>query len=155
MMGNMDTMPSHDDANLILRLYELRRDETMRKARKWFAENYFVTNLEEAGALCPPGSQENAYLRQVTSYWEMAASFVASGVLNQELFFQSNQEMLLVWIRVRGILPAMRTATKAPKIWKNLETAGAAYIEYLNRTAPGTFEGFEERMGRPAPKPQS
>jgi hypothetical protein len=155
MMGNMDTMPSHDDANLILRLYELRRDETMRKARKWFVENYFATNLEEAGALCPPGSQENAWMRQVTSYWEMAASFVASGVLNQELFFQSNQEMLLVWIRVRGILPGMRTAMKSPGIWKNLETVGNACIEYLNRTAPGTFEVFVERMGRPAPKPQS
>jgi hypothetical protein len=148
-------MPSHDDANLILRLYELRRDETMRKARQWFVENYFASNLEEAGALCPPGSQENAYMRQVTSYWEMAASFVAGGVLNQELFFQSNQELLLVWMRVRGILPDMRIKMKSPRAWKNLEAVGNAYIEYLQRTAPGTFEGFEERMARPAPKPQS
>ena len=148
-------MPSHDDAKLILRLYELRRDETMRKARQWFVENYFISSLEEAGALCPPGSQENAYLRQVTSYWEMAASFVATGILNQELFFQSGQELLLVWMRVRGCLAEMRKAMSAPNAWKNLETVGNAYIEYLNRTAPGTFAGFEERMTRPAAKPQS
>ena len=67
MMGNMDTMPSHDDANLILRLYEMRREETMRKARQWFVQNYYVNTLEDSGALCPPGSEENAYLRMVTS----------------------------------------------------------------------------------------
>lgn len=152
MMGIMDTMPSHDDANLILRLYELRREETMRKARQWFVENFYAASLEEAEVLCPPDSQQHAYLRQVTSYWEMAASFVAGGILNQELFFQSNQELLLVWVRVRALLPEMRATMKSPRAWKNLEQTGNAYIEYLNRTAPGTFDGFVERMGRPKPK---
>src|SRR5689334_11559267 len=105
-MEDMETMASHEDAQLILRLYELRREDTLRKARAWFVQNYHVTTLEESNALCPPGSEQNAFLRMVTSYWEMAASFVVCGVLNQELFFQSNQELLLVWTRVRGIVPA-------------------------------------------------
>lgn len=147
-------MPSHDDANLILRLYELRREETMRKARAWFVQSYHVRSLEDSGALCPPGSEQNAYMRMVTSYWEMAASFVASGTLNQELFFQSNTELLMVWIRVRGIVADVRKFMNSPNAWKNLETVGNAFIEYYERTAPGAFEAFEKRMG-PAPNAQS
>jgi L-rhamnose mutarotase len=143
----MDTMPSHEDANLILRLYDLRREETMRKARQWFVQNYYVSNLEEAGALAPPGSQENAYVRQVTSYWEMAASFVTAGVLNMELFFQSNQELLLVWTRVSPIAADMRRFMKSPNTWKNLEAVGKAYVEYWERTAPGAYEAFKQRLG--------
>jgi hypothetical protein len=151
----MDTMPSHEDAKLILRLYELRREETMRKARQWFVQNYHVKSLEDSGVLCPPGSEQNAYLRMVTSYWEMAASFVASGVLHQELFFQSNQELLLVWMRVRGVIGEMRKFMNSPNAWKNLETVGNAFIEHWNRTAPGAFEAFEKRMAPPAQNPKS
>lgn len=140
-------MPSHQDADLILHLYELRREETMRKARKWFVENYYVNTLEDSGALCPAGSQENAYLRMVTSYWEMAASFVTAGILNMELFFQSNQELLLVWTRVRPIAPEMRKFMKNANVWKNLETVGDAYIGYFERTSPGAYEAFRQRIG--------
>lgn len=155
MITSMDTMPSHEDANLIMRLYELRREDTMRKARQWFVENFHVNSLEEIGALCPPGSPQNAYLRMVTSYWEMAASFVASGVVNQELFFQSNQELLLVWSRVRAHASAMRAFTRNPLAWKNLETVGNAFIEYWERTAPGAFEAFMERTNPAALKPKA
>ena len=145
-------MPSHQDANLILRLYELRREDTMRKARAWFVQNYYVKTLEDSTALCPPGSQENAYLRMVTSYWNMAASFITAGVLNMELFFQSNQELLLVWTRVRPIVDEMRKFMKSPNTWKNLETVGNAYIEHWDRSSPGAYEAFRQRMGT---KPQT
>ena len=146
----MDTMPSHEDANLILRLFELRREETMRKARQWFSANFHVHSLDEYRALCPPGSEQNAYARMVTSYWEMAASFVAGGVLNQELFFQSNQELLLVWTRVRGIIGEMRTSMHSPQSWRNLEAVGNAYIEYWNSISPDAYPAFVERLGSPA-----
>ncbi len=151
----MDAKPSHEDANLILRLYELRREETMRRARTWFVQHFHVSSLESLQALCPPASDQNTYFRMVVTYWEMAASFVASGVLNKELFFQSNQELLLVWSRVHGLVAEMRTAYRNPNSWKNLETVGNAYIEYLERTAPGAYASFRERMGPPASKPKS
>ncbi len=142
-------MASHEDAKLILRLYDLRREETMRMARQWFAAKFHANNMEAVQALCPPGSEQNAYFRMVTSYWEMAASFVVSGVLNQDLFFQSNQELLLVWTRVRGIAQEMRSAFKNPNYWKNLEAAGNAFIEHWNRTAPEAYAAFQERIGPP------
>ncbi len=143
----METLPSFEDANLILRLYELRREETMRKAREWFTANFHAGSPQDMAALCPPGSQENAYFRMVTSYWNMAASFVTCGVLNQELFFQSGGELLLVWTRVRGFIEQARIANKSPNMMKNLEIVGNAFIEYWQRTSPGAFEAFLERAG--------
>jgi hypothetical protein len=151
----MDSTPTHEDANLILRLYELRREETLRRARAWFAQNFHVTSMESLQALCPPASEQNAYFRMVVTYWEMAASFVASGVLNKDLFFQSTQELLLVWSRVRGVVAEMRVAYKNPNSWKNLEAVGNSYIEHLERTAPGAYAAFRERLGPPAAKPRS
>ena len=85
-MANHST---YDDANLILRLYELRREERMRAARKWFMESFGPETLADFRALCPPGSENNASFRQVSTYYEMVASFITSGVLNEELYFQS------------------------------------------------------------------
>ena len=107
---------TYDDVNLILRLYEMRREARMREARKWFTGSFKVKTFEEFQALCPPGSEPNASYRMVTTYWEMVASFLTSGVLNAELFYQSGRELLFVWERVRDIVPSScATAFKHPR----------------------------------------
>lgn len=138
--------PSFDDANLILRLYELRRDDRMREARKWFVGNFRPQSVEEMMAAVPPGSGMNESFRMVTSYWEMAASFVTSGVLNPELFFQSNQELLLVYLRVKPVLPAYREAIKNPKAMLNLETVALEFTAWWEDRAPGALAAFAERV---------
>jgi hypothetical protein len=142
----MHARATYDDARLILSLYETRREERLRKARAWFAGSFKPRSLEDFAALCPPGSDENASYRMVTTYWEMVASFVTSGVLSQELFFQSGRELLLVWERLREILPALREKNKDPFAYANLETVATAYIEYLDRRAPGTYAAFAARQ---------
>ena len=92
MAGKRSKSPrlaTYEDANLLLRLYELRRDERMRTARTWFARNFRAGTLEEFDKLCPADSEENASFRMVVSYWEMAASFVTRGILHQDLFMQN------------------------------------------------------------------
>jgi hypothetical protein len=138
---------TYDDVNLILKLYELRREEKMRAARSWFSANFKCKSMAEFGQLCPPGSEANAMMRQVTSYWEMAASFVTAGVLNEELLFANSRELLFVWIRVEPIIGEMRAAFKDPNFMKNLETAAKSYGEYLNRTSPETYQTFKARVG--------
>jgi hypothetical protein len=145
----MSNQATYDDANLILRLFELRREEKLRQARDWFVMNFRATSLEEAMKVIPMGSQENAYFRMVVSYWEMAASFVTAGVLNQDLFFESNGELVGVWERVRFILPGFRAMTKNPEAWKNLEKVGNAYIEYMKSKGPGVYESFQAMMNMP------
>jgi hypothetical protein len=145
----MANQATYDDANLILRLYELRREEKMRVARDWFMKNYRAKSLEEAMQIIPMGSQENAYFRMVVSYWEMAASFVTAGVLNQELFFESNGELLAVWERVKPIVPGFRAMSKNPEAWKQLEKVGNAYVEYFKAKGPGVYEGMVALINTP------
>ena len=139
--------PTYDDVNLILRLYEERREDKMRAAREWFAQNFKFHTMEDFNRGCPPGSSMNAYARMIMSYWEMAASFVASGLLNQELFFQSGGELLFVWVRVRDLIPHMREANKNPASYQNLEKVANAFIEWMNGRSPEAFAAFAARIG--------
>jgi len=119
----------------------------MREARKWFAANFYCESIEEMTALCPPGSETNAFVRMVTSYWEMVGSFIARGVLNDELFFQSGQELLLTWTRVKPVIAGVRAAFGNPRYLTNLEEAGERYIAWWNRVAPGAYDSFVARIG--------
>jgi hypothetical protein len=139
--------PTYDDVNLILRLYEMRREEKMREARDWFVRNFKPKTMEEFQQVAPVGSQENAYFRQVTSYWEMVASFMTQGVLNKEMFYQSGMELLLCWTRVRHIAAAVRDSQQNPKVWRNMEAVATEMIAWLNRDSPTAYEAFVKRIG--------
>ena len=138
--------PTYDDVNLILKLFELRREERLREARRWFATSFKVKTFDEFNGLCPAGSEPNASYRMVTGYWEMVASFVTSGVLHQELLFQSGRELLFTWERLRDVVPAIREAYKHQRELKNLEEAATAYISWWNTVAPGAYEAFTKRV---------
>jgi hypothetical protein len=130
----MANKPTYDDANLLLRLYELRREETMRKARKWLA-SFSPNNPEDVQKVADRDGQENAYFRMVTSYWDMAASFVTSGVLNDELFLQNSGEALFVWEKTRGLIEETRKRMNSPGFMKNLETVAQAAIQRMGQEA--------------------
>ncbi len=137
--------PTYDDANLILRLYEMRRETTMRDARGWFASSCKPQSFEELlKDVAPPGTLHNAYFRQVTSYWEMVAGFITSGVLNKELFFASGMEMLFVWARISKLVPEARTAFGNPKMWGNLEKVSKEFIQWLGEDS---YAAFVKRVG--------
>ncbi len=134
---------TYDDVNLILKLYDMRREPRMRAARAWFISKFKAANMEEFLKICPPGSDENASYRMVTTYWEMVASFMTAGVLNQDLFFQSGLELLVTWEKARDFVPEQRKAFQNPKILKNLETVAGAAIQYLG---PEAYAAFSARI---------
>ena len=142
----MHAKATYNDARLILKLYEARREDRMRKARAWFVASFKPKTLSDLKALCPAGSDENASYRMVATYWEMVASFVTSGVLSKELFFESGRELLLVWERLRDVVPAIREDFKDPKDYANLEAVAADYIEYLGHRGPDTYKAFSARI---------
>jgi len=137
---------TYDDVNLVLRLYELRREKRMREARAWFGGKFRASTMEEFNQICPPASEENASFRMVVSYWDMVATFVTSGVLNEELFFETGRELLLVWTRVKHVLPQARELSKDPFQFRNLETVGTSMARWMNSRAPGSYEAFEQRI---------
>jgi hypothetical protein len=143
----MHPRPTYDDANLILRLYDMRRDERMRKARAWFtAACKGVQHYDDLVKLAPAGSDENASFRMVVSYWDLVSSFIVSGILHKELFFQSGRELLLVWERLRVLLPSVRDAYKDPHYLKNLETVGTEFAAYMKSASEESYEAFVKRI---------
>ncbi len=135
---------TYDDVNLILRLYDIRREEKLRAARSWYVTNFKPKTMAEMNAIAGPGTDGNPMFRQVVSYWDMVASFITSGVLNEELFFQSNRELLLVWLRLKPVVSEVRIAFKDPNAWKNLETVAEAYQKHIG---PEAFAAFAGRVG--------
>jgi hypothetical protein len=136
-----------DDVNLVLRLYELRREERLRDARRWFLESFKPPTIADFQALCPRGSEANESFRMVSTHWEMVASFITCGALNEQLFFESGRELLLVYVRVRRILPALREAQGNTRELANLETVALRFIAWWNAQSPGAFEAFAARVG--------
>jgi len=143
----MHPRPTYDDANLILRLYDMRREARMRQARAWFTSKCKgVQSFDDLMKLAPAGSDENASYRQVVTYWDLVASFIVSGILHKELFFQSGRELLLVWERVRDLVPSMRETYKDPNYLKNLETVGTEFAAYLKGQSAPAYEAFLKRI---------
>lgn len=138
--------PTYDDANLMLRLYEERREEKLRKARAWFVSDCKYKTFEDWQKHCQPNSELNAYFRMVTTYWELACSFVATGVLNPELFIQNSLEHLLIWERIQHLVPELRKMNNAPYQLRNLETVAGYAKEWLAKQGEGVYESFAARF---------
>jgi hypothetical protein len=126
------TVPTYEDATLVLRLYELRREEKLRAARDWFGTRFFPQTAEDVTALT---GTENAYYRMVTTYWDMAASFVARGILNADLFLDSGGEMILVWAKLSEFVPQLRQSL-GPNLLKNVEHVIASSPRAQERVGP-------------------
>jgi hypothetical protein len=106
---------THNDAEIILKLYDLRREEVLRKARHWVVFEFNPKTPEEfLAVLQGGGSQENAYLRQVISYWEMAASLVIHGAVKSDLYLESNGEGILVFAKFHAFRETYTSKTGFP-----------------------------------------
>jgi hypothetical protein len=127
---------TYHDAELVLRLYDLRREAVMRQARDFFG-NFMPSSFEELmGVMGNFGSKENAYLRQVLSYWEMAAALVVHGTLNADLAQDTLGEMNFVYAKVQPYLKRIRETMNIPEFLQNME-----------KVIEGTPEG-RERLKR-------
>lgn len=146
-MGNA----SHEQANLMLKLYDLRREEKLRKARDWYVNQYVpAATPEEFMSKYPPGSEENAYIRMVTSYWEMCASLVNRGLIDDELFFENNGEIWIVWEKTKPVASAWRAFFGNPHIFANLENCVKRLEAYREKMAPGTTEKMRQMFAQMA-----
>src|SRR5213592_714262 len=105
---------TNEQVNLMLRLYEERREPKLREARDWFSANFHVKTADDLMRVCPPGSKENTYMRMVLGYWEMVASIVNRGLIDEEFFFESNGEQWVVFEQVKPVLGAWRAMFSSP-----------------------------------------
>lgn len=139
---------THDQANLLLRLYELRREPRMRQAREWFIQDFSANSMEELFKKYPPGSEDNASFRMVVSYWDMCASMVNRGLIDDEFFFENTGEVWLVYDKTKELAISQRKAMGNPLILKQLEDMGTRMEAWRERTAPGFNQRMRERMAQ-------
>ena len=113
-------MPTpYESADLLIKLYELRRDPTMREARAWYAREFNPSSIDEmASAAAGPHS---AHFRMVTSYWDMASSFVANGAIDEKMFNDANGEQLVILAKIEPFLAEYRDRVGNPNYLAHLE----------------------------------
>src|SRR5882724_3272991 len=96
------------DAELILKLYELRRDDTFREARAWYSTEFNPTSASDIAKLMIGGFQSSANYRMVTTYWDMAASLVNNGGIDQQMFLEANTEHLVGCAKIEPFIAEVR-----------------------------------------------
>lgn len=101
-------MSKQHDVELILKLYELRRDERMRVARAWFFAEFQPTTAKDIIRLMSSGESPSASYRMITSYWDMAASFVNNGGIDEKLFLDANTEHVAIYAKLEPFLAEVR-----------------------------------------------
>jgi hypothetical protein len=131
-------MSKQEDANLILKLYDLRREPVMRDARNYF---FAFNPTSAADYMEVMFGEHSGHVRMVISYWDMAASLVNNGAIDEQMFNDANGEHFFVFAKIEPILEDIRTTSNQPDFLKNFES--------LVRRAPNSAErlaGIRERI---------
>ena len=109
----------YESATLLIRLYELRREETMREARNWFAREFNPNSIEDVMAALM--GQNSGHFRMVTSYWDMVASFVLNGAIDEQMFNDASGEQIGVFAKMEPFLADYRARSGNPRYMAQLE----------------------------------
>ncbi len=122
-------MSKHDEADLILKLYDLRREATMRKARDWYFREFNPESMDDINRAL--FGENSGHVRMVWTYWDMAAALVNHGAISLELFNDTNGEHIGVFVKVEAFLPEIRA------------TFGSNYLVNLERLIETSPDGRE------------
>ena len=119
----MPKKPTTADADLILKLYDARREAEIRKARQWFIGTFWPTSADDVLQMTRSNGQENAWYRQVLGYWNMAASFVIHDALHEDLFLETAfcGEMFFIYAKLQPYLKELRDKMQNPMFLANIE----------------------------------
>ena len=141
----MATKPTPEQAQLHLQVYDLRREERLRKARDWFQQNYRAQTFEEAMRFAP-GTEQGTFVGMVIGYWEQACALLNYGLLHEELFFETSGEFFGVWELLKPVVPEFRKQFKDPNMLANLEKAAQRFEKWQERRAPGNIAAMRQWM---------
>jgi hypothetical protein len=132
------------DAELCMKLYDLRREEEMRKARDFVSFQFQPKSVDDIIKLMQAlGTKENAWARQVLSFWENAASLVLNDVVHPDLFFAWNGEMVFVYAKFKPFLKELREKMENPSLFAGVEKVVSSSPEALKR-----LEMIQKRMAK-------
>jgi hypothetical protein len=142
----MSTKPTHEQAQLHLQVYDLRREARLRQARDWFFKNYIVETVEQSMKLAAPGTEAGAFAMMVLSYWEQACALLNYDLLHEDLFFETSGEFFGVWERVKPIIPGLRKQWVSDHAFENLEKAANRFEAWSEKRQPGHIAAMRQFM---------
>jgi hypothetical protein len=151
----MGTKPTHEQAQLHLQVYDLRREARLREARDWFQKSYNAETMEEAMKIAPMGTEHGNFLGMVIGYWEQACTLLNYGLLHEDLFFETSGEFFGVWEKLKAVVPQFRQAFKDPNLLANLEKAAKRFEEWAEQRSPGHVAAMREYMQQERAKTKS
>jgi len=140
----MPTKPTHEQAQLHLQVYEMRREARLRQARDWFFKNYFPDSMEDAMRIAAPGTEAGAFAMMVFSYWDQACALLNYGLLHEDLFFETSGEFFGVWDRVKPIVQQGRERFVNKQFLAHLEKAANRYETWIEKRSPGHIAAMRE-----------
>lgn len=138
--------PTHEQADLQIKLFDLRREARLRQARDWFGKNYNPTSLDDGLRIAPMGTEAGTSYMMVVSYWDQVCSYLNYGLLHEDLFFESNGELFFIWERVKPTIEEGRKQFSNPLFLANLEKAANRFESWVERRAPGHLTAMRQIM---------
>src|SRR6266481_8607588 len=142
----METKPTHEQAQLHLQVYDLRREARLRQARDWFQQNYNAETFDDAMRIAAPGTENGAFVGMVIGYWEQACALLNYGLLHEDLFFETSGEFFGVWEAVKPVVPTFRERFVNKQILAHLEQAAKRYEAWSERRNPGHIAAFRQMV---------
>jgi len=138
--------PDHLDADLILKLYDLRREQSLRDARELLAKEFWPKNAKEAVAVLSHDHPLNRAYRQVSTYWEMVYRMARHGIIHGDFLVENNAEGLLLYAKVEPYLAEIRAASSARSFqnaeWVATEVPmGRTIAEHMRARVKKTLSG--------------
>ena len=151
----MATKPTHEQAQLHLQVYDLRREARLRQARDWFQQNFRAKTVEDVMRIAPWGTEKGAFVGMVFGYCEQACSLLNYGLLHEGLFFETSGEFFGVWELLKPVVPEFRKQFRDPNMLINLEKAAKRFEKWSERRSPGSIAAMRQMMQQEASKESS
>lgn len=148
----METKPTHEQAQLHLQVYDLRREARLRQARDWFQSNYRAQTFDEAMRIAAPGTESGTFTGMVIGYWEQACALLNYGLLHEDLFFETSGEFFGVWELLKPVVPEFRERFADKQLLSNLEKAAQRYEAWSESRSPGHVAAMRQYMQQEATK---
>lgn len=129
----MKTKKALEQAELILKLYEIRRETALRTSRDYVGGEFMPKSVDDFVSLVKDGGKPSGHILQVYGYWDMVAAFVVHGALDEDLIFDTCQEMYFQFGKIQPYLAGFREQMKLPEFLRSMETVVTSSQEKRTR----------------------
>ncbi len=138
--------PTHEQGQLQLQIYDLRREAKLRQARDWFFKNYHADTFDDAMRIAAPGTENGTLAMMVFGYWEQACAYLNHGLLHEDLFFETSGEFFGVWEFAKAGVPEGRKRFANKLFLANVEKAAQRYESWIESRSPGHIAAMRQMM---------